>query len=1217
MNLRSKPTGLSLSYSLLAVVVVALIAGSAAAQEFRGSITGRVTDPSGSAVPGVQITITNAATNVSSSVTTNEVGVYTVLYLTPGRYTIVAEATGFKKPQQTVEVRVGDKLTLDIPLEVGSVLESVSVMAEAPLLQTSTASAGQVIDRRRIAELPLSDGNPFTLVRLASGIGYIGDLKFSRPFDNNGTSDFIADGVPRAGGHEFTLDGVPNTDDNGASGNRVAFIPPADAVQEFKVETASFDAQQAHGAGATVNVALKTGTNRVFGTLYEFIRNDVLSGNDYFLNRAGTKRPALRYNRFGGTIGGPIMLPRFGEGGRSLYDGRNKSFFFFAYEGLRDVFPEPRQDTVPTLAERNGDFSALLRINSSFQIYNPFTARQVGSRVLRDPFVNNIIPSNLINPIAKAYLQFYPLPNQAGDSQGRNNYISGNPRTDTFHSESYRYDQNISEKQRFFFRYSHNNRVEARNSWSGVVNGIRPTGNFLTRKNDGFSYDHTYTFSASTVFDFRLGFSRFYETNVRQHEGSFDPRSLGFSPQSAAFFGDASYLPQFAISGTGANSPFTPIGDSRGDIRTHNIYAVQPTLTKIFGQHSFKMGYDFRAYRENMNPSAHAAGRYDFGTTFTRGPFDNSTPATIGQDFASFLLGVPTGGLIDRNTARSNQTLYNGVFFHDDWKVNQRLTLNLGLRYEREGGTTERYNRNVRGFDPNASSPIEAAAKAAYAANPIPEIPVGSFAVKGGLLFADATHRGFWKADNNNFQPRIGFAYTPQFENKFLQKIFGSENKSVIRGGFGVYMAPFIIDGVQQTGFSQSTSLVPTLNNGLTLAPACATCGNLFNPFPNGVADPPGASLGIGTFLGRGITFIPPEDRVNAMSQRWELSVQRELPGQWLVEAAYIGNRGYDISTSTNILNAIPRKYLSTSPVRDQATIDKLGAIPNINNPFQGLIPGQSLNGSTTRSQLLRPFPQFTSISTERYDGSAIYHAGQFRVERRFTRGFSFLSSYTWSKVIEETFLLNETDTEYERRISENDIPHRIVVSGIWELPFGRGRRWGNGWNGIANTIVGGWQLQGIYQWQSGRPINLESRNIYYNCDPSRLRTTISGSHVDNTFDTSCFYFHDAAVQTNGVDDPAKQRADQRIRLASNIRTFPSRLPGFRGQPLNLWDLSMIKNFSVTEGLKFQIRGEFLNAFNHPQFADPNTDPTNSGFAKTTGQNNLPRNVQIGLKVIF
>src|SRR5260370_15340794 len=285
------------------------------------------------------------------------------------------------------------------------------------------------------------------------------------------------------------------------------------------------------------------------------------------------------------------------------------------------------------------------------------------------------------------------------------------------------------------------------------------------------------------------------------------------------------------------------------------------------------MGYDFRAYRENSNPTAHAAGRYDLTTHFTRGPLDNSTAATIGQELASFLLGVPTGGLIDRNTARSNQTLYNGVFFHDDWKVNQRLTLNLGLRYEMEGADTERYNRNIRGFDPNGSSPIEAAAKAAYTANPIPEIPASSFSVKGGLLFADAQHRGFWNSDKNNFQPRIGIAYTPHFESGFLRRIFGSEGKSVLRGGFGIYMEPFVIDGVQQTGFSQSTSIVPTQDNGLTLAPACATSSSLFNPFPTGVPDPPGSSLGAGTFLGRGLTFIPPDKLATRLVHRPQFSV--------------------------------------------------------------------------------------------------------------------------------------------------------------------------------------------------------------------------------------------------------------------------------------------------------------------------------------------------------
>ena len=1208
MNTVHKRRSRLFAYTLMLAVSLQVLGGAAVAQESRGSITGRVTDATGAVLPGARVTVTNVGTNVSTVVKTDDTGNYSAFYLAPGQYTLSVEVEGFKKlVRQGIEVRIADKLSLDLMLEVGGAEQTVNVMAEAPLLEAGTASAGQVIDRRRISELPLSDGNPFTLTRLAPGIGYVGDLKFSRPFDNNGSSDFISDGVSRAGGHEFTLDGVPNTDDNGNM--RVAFVPPADAVQEFKVETASFDAQQGHGAGATVNVALRSGTNNLHGSVYEFVRNDVLSANDFFLNRTNltanpsrdknkdgkADRDPLRYNRYGATVGGPIWLPRklFGPLG---YDGRDRSFFFFAYERLKDVFPEPALFTVPTQAERNGDLSALLAISPSFQIYNPFTARQEGSRIRRDPFVGNIIPQNLISPIAKAYLQFYPLPNQPGDSQGRNNFISGQPRTDTFHSESYRFDQTLSDKQRFFFRYTHNNRLEARSNWSGVVNGLRSTGNFLTRKNDGFSFDHVYACSATTILDTRIGFSRFVENNVRQHEGEFDPASLGFSADSAKFFGDARYLPRFEIGN------FSVVGDSRGDIRTHNIYAIQPTLTRIVGSHSLKMGYDFRSYRENSDPSAHAAGRYDFGTNFTRGPLDNSAGAAIGQEFASFLLGLPTGGLIDRNASRANQTLYNGVFFHDDWKATHKLTLNLGLRYELEGATTERFNRNIRGFDTNIGSPIELAAKAAYAANPIPEIPANSFSVHGGLVFADAQHRGFWGSDKNNFQPRIGLA-------------FQLNQKTVLRGGFGVYMVPFVIDGVNQTGFSQSTSIVPTLNSGLTFAPACATCGNLFNPFPTAVAEPPGATLGAGTFLGRSIGFVP-VDRVNGQTQRWEFSIQRELPGQWMVEGAYIGNRGYDLTTTTNILDTIPRQYLSTSKVRDDATINFLSA--NVKNPFQGLIPGQGLNGSTVaRSQLLRPFPQFTGIATQRFDGSAIYHAGQFRVERRFTRGFTLLTSYTWSKVIEQVTFLNESDTKYERRIGSDDIPHRIVVSGIWELPFGKGRAWAANVPGVVNAVIGGWQAQGIYQWQSGRPINLDSRNVYFNGDPSTLRANITGSTVDGVFDTSGFYFSDAAVQTNGVVDPAKQRADTRIRLANNIRTLPSRLTGFRGQPLNLFDLSLIKNLAIGERVKFQLRGEFLNAFNHPQFADPNTDPTSSNFGKVTGQNNLPRNVQIGLKLVF
>jgi hypothetical protein len=1171
-----------LSLSALILMSLLFCAPSVKAQEFRGSITGRVLDETGASVSGAQVSATNTATNTSTWATTDESGDYTLLFLTPATYDIAIEARGFKKLlRREVEVRVGGKLSLDLTLELGQLSETVNITSETPLLEAGTASAGQLIDRRRISELPLSDGNPFVLSRLAAGITFTGDLKFSRPFDNLGTSSVIANGAP--GGNEFTLDGSPNTTNRDA---RVAFVPPADAVQEFKVVTISFDAGHGHTAGANVDVILRSGTNDLHGSLYEFVRNDVLSANDFFLNRAGKPRDALRYNRYGGTIGGPITLPRFGEGGQAWLGGRNHYFFFFAAEGLKDAFPEPGQFTVPTLAQRSGDFSALLPLG--IRIYDPQTAIRVGDRITRTPFANNIIPQERLSPVARAYLRFYPLPNQPGDAAGRNNFISANPRTDTFNSETLRLDFAFNEKHNAFFRYTRNNRREARGNWTGLIGGIRPTGTYLYRNNNGATYDHIYTASANTILNLRAGFTNFDSPTVRQSEGDFNPAALGFSARAVSLFAGLSYLPRFET------GEFSPLGDTLGFGFAHSIYSFQPTLTRIASKHALRIGYDFRAYREDASGLGNAAGRYDFRTDFTRGPFDDSPSASIGQDLAAFLLGQPTGGILERNAARSNQTLYHGLFFQDDWKATSRLTLNLGVRYEYEGATTERFNRNVRGFDETSPSPIEAAARAAYSANPIPQIAPENFRVRGGPLFASSDRRGFWEADVNNIQPRLGFAYR-----------IGEH--TVVRGGWAIYTVPFIMDGINQSGFSQSITLVPTLDDGLTFR------ADLFDPFPQGLPAAPGASLGLATFIGRDLDFVP-VDRRNGQSQRWQLGFERELRGGWLMELAYIGNHGYDLTTETEGLNAIPRQYLSRSAVRDQSLIDFLTA--SVPNPFQGLAPGTSLDSATVqRQQLLRPFPQFGQLRTRRDDGSSIYHAGQMRIEKRFTRGYTLLASYTWSKLLERVSFLNPTDAVYEKRISANDAPHRITVSGIWELPFGKKRRWGANWNKLLDAALGGWQVQAIWQAQSGRP--LELGNIYFEGDPSRLRTRIGGNSVDATFDTSGFYFTDAAVRTNGVLDPAKQRNDPRIRLAFNLRTFPSRLPGFRSQPLNLWDISFIKNFLFNESTRLQLRGEFLNAFNHPQFNNPNLDPASTNFGRVTSQANLPRNVQLGIKLIF
>jgi len=1167
---------------VLAAVVLALCAGGAWAQDFRGAVTGRVNDTSGGRLPGVTITVTNTATNVASTATTNAEGDFTIPFLNPGTYRLTAELSGFKKAvREGLDVRIGDRLAVDLTMEVGGMEETVSVSAESPLLETTSGSTGQVIDEKRISMMPLSDGNPFVLARLAPGVAYTGDLKFSRPFDNGGTSGIAAEGA--TGGNEFTLDGSPNM----ANGRRVAFVPPAGAVQEFKVETASFDASDGHTAGATVNVTLKSGTNQLSGSGYTYYRSDKLAATDFFVNKSGGEKPSLKYKRPGFTAGGPLVVP-------GLYDGHDRTFFFGAVEWLYDQFPEPLPQTVPTEAMRNGDFSALLAQN--IVIYDPLTAQQVGNRVVRQPFAGNIIPASRINPIAKNVLGYYPLPNQPADASGQNNFFYGNPRSDDFYSVSTRVDHTITSKQRIFARYTRNDRRESRNAIYGNVNGITPSGNFLFRKNDGVTVDHTYTQSSRSLWDIRAGWQLFREPNIRQHQGNFNPADLGFSPSVSALFGGASYFPLFNF------ETLSDIGDNLAGNTEHTIYSFQPTYTRLMGSHAMRFGYDARLYHEFGANLGRLAGEYQATRSgaFTRQQ-DNS-PSQNWQDVASFLLGYPTGGSIEVNGTRTNETWYHAFFVQDDWKLSDRLTLNLGLRYEYEAPTTEQDNRNVRGFDPNATLGITSAAEAAYARNPIPQVPVSAFKVRGGLQFATDSTPGFWNADKNNLQPRAGFAY------KLTEK-------TVVRGGWGIYSVPFIIFGNFQPGFSQSTPFIASQDLGLTFR------STLSNPYPSGVLQPAGASQGADTFLGQDISRFAPLQLRNAQNMRYLVNVQRELAGTWMLEVGYAGSRGYNLTTGGGNqageidLNGIPAQYLSTSRQRDQATIDFLNQL--VPNPFFGLLPTGFNAATVARSQLLRPFPQFGNVRSFGDDGTSLYNSGQVKLEKRFTHGYSVLASYTYSRYTERVFRLNPTDTTYEKRLSENDAPHRIVLSGIFELPFGQGRRWANGVNGFTNALIGGWSINAIGQLQSGRPLDLAARNIYFDGDLGSLKTDYSGNTDDPVFDISGFYFHDAAVQTNGVDDPVKQRADQRIRLASNIRYFPSKVAGLRSPFLNLWDISIVKQVPLSGRVRAQFNVELLNAFNHPIFDNPNTDPTNANFGKVTNQANLPRDIQLAAKIVF
>jgi len=1113
----------------LSVLAIAL---PVIAQESRGSLAGLVIDPTGSRVGAAAVTATNTSTGVVYRTETNISGAYTLPFLPPGEYSLKVTATGFKTFERSpILIQVQSKIDVDATLELGSVGEVVEVRGEAPLLEAGTASTGQVIEHRRIVELPLNGRNPLALAQISPGVVSVEGPAFLRAFDINGASSIsIGGSVSATGGavtrsNDFTLDGAPNT----TRGNTVAYVPPADSVEEFKVETATYDAGSGHTSGGVINISTKSGTNDLHGSMYYFHRDAGTTANTWFNNRAGRGKTVSPFHQWGFTTGGPVLIPK-------LYNGRNRTFWFTAYEGLQSATPAPFVGTVPTEKQRNGDFSDLLAAN--IRIYDPFSTRPNPAspgRFIRDALPNNIVPSNRIDPVAKNMLQFFPLPNQpTTDPQGRNNYFNpAGSGTDRFASWLSRFDHSFTDRHRISARFSWNHRTE----FTGDTFSNISTGSYSERINKGAVLDDTLTLNPTTVLSARFGWTRFEEPAIRGKSVGYDVASLGFAQ---------SFLSQIAVPHIPAVTfnGFSGFGGRAARIINTDLPAAALTLNKVLGAHSMKAGIDFRIYRETGVDLARPSGIFNFSTDWTRGPADNAAGAPIGQDLAAFLYGLPSSGSTDFNASRAAQTLYYGYFFHDDWKVTRKLTLNLGLRYEYEAPLTERFNRTVRGFDFTAANPLSTTA----------------FPVRGGILFANDNNRGVWNPDRRNWAPRAGFAWE-------------ATSKTVIRGGYGIFYQPMITDSILQPGFSLATPMVISTDFGQTYQ------ATLQNPYPTGLRLPTGAASGLATNNGLAVEFID-LGRLHTRAHRWSFGVQRQIPGQIVMEASYTGNHSTNMDVDRNI-NFIPRDQLSTSPTRDQARIDFLTqAVPN---PLAGRLPGTTLNGNTVqRQQLLLPYPQFTTVAQRRQPiGSADFHAFMLKSEKRFSHGVTFLASYTLSKTIEQRSFLNDSDPLPERRLAAEDRPHRFVISGVWALPF------------FTNSRLGGWQLQGIYTAQSGQLLNW-GNVLHYGGDVG-----VDNPDVDAWFNTSVF-----------ERTPARQ-------LASNIRTFPSRLKDVRMSGINNFDLSLLKNTRIAERFTFQFRVEFFNAMNHPMFGAANTDPTNTNFGRVTSQANLPRQIQLGGRIVF
>jgi len=1121
-------------------------------QGYRASISGRVSDPSGGGVPNAKVVAVNTATNIEARVTTSADGLYVITFLLPGTYKVSAEATGFKTAVRgRILLQVNDRLTVDLHLEVGQVQESVTVSGEAPLLTPESASLGQVISNKTIVELPLNGRNPFALQQLVSGVvptGQSGNVNLTRPWDTNSVSDITVSGAPNRG-NMITLNGVYSK-----GGNQVSYTPSIDAVEEFKVQKNSYDAEYGHVAGGTINVATKSGTNEMHGSMYEFLRNQKFDANSFFANRSGAVKSKFHMNQFGATAGAPVLIPK-------IYNGKNKTFWFFNWESVRqNTPPSTSLTTVPTDAQRGGDFSALRTSTGvPIVIYDPTTVSADPNKpgaYIRQPFGGNQIPSARINPIAKNVLGYIPGPNRSGDPvTGLQNYVSTGGGVLNYDQYGSRIDHNFGEKSRIF-------------GFVGIANYSANNFNFfnnLTTASTSFqntrsvSLDYVRNWRPDFIMNVRLGYARKYE-GTRASSAGFDVASLGF-PQNLVSQLPFQVFPQFGI------GDWTSLGSGGPSYNASDGLNSYIGFTKVKSKHTMKWGMYSLVLREydDRGAGSGSSGTYSFGRNWTQAdPLTAS--ATSGWGGASFLLGLPASGQVGVGGYQATQTTYWEFYFQDDIKLTSRLTLNIGLRYEYQGGTTDRFDRVIRAFDFGYTPSFAAAAQAAYLKNPYSGL--SGINVKGAPVFAgiNGQSRSYLDPELDSFGPRIGLAY------KVSDRI-------VWRAGYGTFYNPRLT-GVDLSGFNTATPMVTTIDS-------VNPVNTLSNPFPSGLNLVPCATRGPECLVGTGITFRNPKVATPTILN-YSSGLQIELPGRWLLDAAYVGSTTRRFNPSWAI-NAPPLSSLSLGTA----------LLGSVSNPFYGLIPASSGTlGSKNIPlyQLLAVIPNYPYSSTWAVSGVGhnTYHSGQFSLERRFANDFSMLTSWTWSKLMAHSNYMNTGFSDaFENMVADIDRTHRVVMSGIYTLPMGKGKVL-DPHNAAANHIIGGWQFSGVASFQSGGPIKTAGNTV-----ATGQSVMISDPSINKWFNTGAF-----AVQT-GLPQPLGQR------------TLTQYLSQLRNMGINNFDLALDKAFQLSERFKLQFRSEFFNAFNRPQFGNPDVSVTSGNYGKITSQANIPRQIQFGLKLVY
>ena len=1158
----------------LTSIVIAHVAIVASAQDFRGTILGRVTDPQGAAIPHVPVLVINEDTGIAAEALSEADGAYAAPFLLPGRYRVEVALPGFKKFSQSgVTVGVGQRPTVDIKLALGDVSETIDVRAEASLLERASGSLGQTIDVQRVEDMPLNGRMIFMLNRLAGGVNWqvptFGATGTSglRPFDNGGGSAWSINGG-QVSTNEFLLDGAPNS-----TRGRYNFGPPVDAVEEFRIQTNTYDAQYGRTGGGVVNMTLKSGTNSFRGQAWNFLKNDRLNANNTLNNSQGEKKPPYQANQYGVTIRGPIV--------------HSRTFFMGTFEGLRERVPFPQIASVPTEAERRGDFSqSYTDQRAPLVIYDPLTTTcNAAGQCTRTPFPNNVIPGDRINPVALKLLALYPLPTLPG--QRLNNFVNPvNKARYDYDSELGRIDHNFSDASRIFVSAHHNHRDEFR-STNGMQGTPANQGQWpQTRINRGGTADWVRSIGARTLVNLRGGFTWFSEDAEQREAKQFDRAALGFQNLPGT------YLPRIGLdqyNAPGGSTTSIGVGsDGRGT--SDQTASVQGNLTRSFARQTVKAGGDYRRIWATPKTSGNYNGFFNFTRAYTqRDP--NAGDNVSGNSVASFLLGYPASGDFGGGNERRATWGYTALYVQDDVRISPRLTLNLGLRWDYESGVVDADNRLIRGFAFDQTNPLAALVRTAPGAAECP----GCSNLRGGLLFAgvDGAPRALFNSDRDNIQPRAGFAYS-------------LNDRTVLRGGYGLYYS-FRSQLGSQNGFFVTTPYIAGDINGRVGVPELGL-NTLANPFPAGPLEPPGASQGLLTQVGRGISFDDPTFELPHIHQ-YNVTVSREITRNLAVEASYVGSRTRGLATMTlgnngKNINAISVENQSRGAAFLQAQVP---------NPFAGLLPGTNRNGSTIqRQELLRPYPQFGDITENSLGvGKAWYNSLQLIVQKRVSRGLTFTSSYTFSRTMEQDEFLNAQDVEPLAMIADQDRPHIWQFNGVYQLPFGRDQLIGRNVSPTLNRLVGGWQFNWNFNWQSGRPVSM----------PGGVEP-IAGTSARLANPTPDRWFNTCYVDLNGAQQKCQPGESPvwRQRPPFTQRTTPLRFPDVRVPWKPTLDASIFKHVELSRRTRLEIRVEAFNLTNTVIFAGPNTTFNDANFGKIAeprGSVYFPRNVQIGAKLSF